>query len=77
MLESFAPFGINFTTCVFLFAAQINSDSLCATPIYDRVAIFKNKKATEPIVVLDNNVYTKDVIDDCIENDKKYTVTMT
>ena len=46
-----------------------------ADGIYDRVAIFKNKKATEPIAVLENNVYTKDIIDDCIENDKKYTVT--
>lgn len=41
---------------------------------YDRVAIFKNKKATEPLVVLENNVYTRDVVDDCIENDKNYTV---
>ena len=41
---------------------------------YDRVAIFKNKKATEPIVVLENNVYTKDVVDDCISRDEKYTV---
>ena len=42
---------------------------------YDRVAIFKNKKATEPLAILENNVYTKDILDDCIENDKKYTVT--
>lgn len=43
--------------------------------IYDKVAIYKNKKTTEPIVVLSNNVYTTDVIDDCIDKEQNYTVT--
>lgn len=41
---------------------------------YDTVAIFKNKKATEPITILHNGVFEEDIIDEAIKNDVKYTV---
>lgn len=40
--------------------------------IYDKVAIYKNKKAAEPIVVLKVGEFTRDVIDEAIKNDEKY-----
>lgn len=38
--------------------------------IYDKVAIYKSKKESEPIVVLEKDVYTRDVIDDGYYNDE-------
>lgn len=37
--------------------------------IYDKIAIYKNKKATEPMIVLEKNVYVRDVVDDGYYND--------
>jgi len=36
---------------------------------YDKVAIYKNKKATEPIAILESDVFKQDVIDEAIKND--------
>lgn len=44
-----------------------------ADGIYDHVALYKSKKETEPIVILENNVFTKDIIDEAIKNDVHYT----
>lgn len=41
---------------------------------YDRVAIYKNKKTTTPIVVLENDVYTRDVVDEAIKDDERVMV---
>ena len=43
--------------------------------VYNKIAIYKNKKATEPIVVLDKDVYVQDIVDESIKNDKHYEVT--
>lgn len=43
--------------------------------IYDTVAIYKNKKAEEPIAYLKRDVYTMDIIDEAIKNDNKYPQT--
>lgn len=40
---------------------------------YNKVAIYKNKKATEPIVVLEPNVRVHDIIDEDIRDGKNYT----
>ena len=37
---------------------------------YDRVAIYKNKKQTEPMVVIHANEYVRDVVDEAIKNDE-------
>ena len=42
--------------------------------IYDRVALYKNKKATEPIVVCPVGEMVVEVIDESIKNDKTYKV---
>ena len=42
--------------------------------IYDKVALYKSKKATEPIVVLEKNVFTKYIYDEAINDDKTYQV---
>ena len=42
--------------------------------IYDHIAIYKSKKDMEPIVVLENDVYTTDIVDEAIKDDQKYTV---
>lgn len=42
--------------------------------IYDRVAIYKSKKDEEPIIVLENNVFTPEVIDKAYVDDKFVTV---
>lgn len=42
--------------------------------VYDRVAIYKNKKATEPIVVCPLGEMVVEVIDESIKNDKTYKV---
>ncbi|MFR6290761.1 MAG: alkaline phosphatase family protein [Peptococcaceae bacterium] len=39
--------------------------------VYDHVAIYKNKKAEEPIVVLENDVFTSDIIDEGMKGDEK------
>lgn len=39
---------------------------------YDKVAIYKNKKAEEPIVVLEPGVFTRNTIDEAIKNDERY-----
>lgn len=39
--------------------------------IYDRVAVYKNKKATEPIVVCEKDVFITDVIDDAYRGEDK------
>lgn len=36
---------------------------------YDRVAIYKNKKTTEPMAVIHNREYVRDIIDDCVKDD--------
>jgi len=41
---------------------------------YNTVAIYKNKKATEPIAVLHNGVFEEDIIDEAIKNDITYEV---
>lgn len=38
--------------------------------IYDRVAIYKNKKADVPIVVLEKDVFVQDIIDEAIKHDE-------
>jgi len=45
-----------------------------AEGIYDRVAIYKNKKTTEPLVVLNLGELVVGVIDEAIKDDKKYDV---
>ena len=40
--------------------------------IYDRIAIYKNKKATEPIVVCPLGVMVAEVVDEAIKKDVKY-----
>lgn len=41
--------------------------------IYDHIAIYKTKQDAEPIVVLNNDTYTKDIVDEAIKNDQKIT----
>lgn len=41
---------------------------------YDRIALYKNKKAAEPIVTLIKGVFCQDVIDEAIKNEQRYTV---
>ncbi len=42
--------------------------------IYDRVAMYKNKKSTEPIVVLPLGKLVVEIVDEAIKNDKTYRV---
>ena len=42
--------------------------------IYDRVALYKSKKETEPLVVLPLGEFVIEIIDDAIKNDKIYRV---
>lgn len=42
--------------------------------IYDKVAIYKSKKAENPIVVLENRKMVGQIVDECIKNDVKYNV---
>ena len=37
--------------------------------IYDRVAIYKNKKTAEPMVTIKEREYVRDIIDDCVKDD--------
>ena len=41
---------------------------------YDKVAIYKNKKATEPIVVLEKDVFVQDIVDESIRHDERILV---
>lgn len=45
-----------------------------ADGIYDTVALYKNKKATEPFAVLPKDVYVDDVIEDSFKGDTKVQV---
>ncbi len=45
-----------------------------ADGIYDRIALYKNKKSTEPIVVCPLGELVVEVVDDAIKNDKLYRV---
>ncbi len=36
---------------------------------YDHVAIYKNKKAAEPMVTIQNREYVRDIVDDCVKGD--------
>jgi len=36
---------------------------------YDHIAIYKNKKAEEPMVTIQNREYVRDIVDDCIKGD--------
>ena len=42
--------------------------------IYDHMAIYKSKKETAPIVTLEKDVYTSDVVDEAIKNDERLMV---
>lgn len=41
---------------------------------YDRLAVYKNKKETAPIVTLEKDVYTADIVDEAIKNDDRLMV---
>ncbi|MBQ5652054.1 MAG: alkaline phosphatase family protein [Peptococcaceae bacterium] len=36
---------------------------------YDHIAIYKNKKQAEPMVVMKNREYVRDIVDDCMKGD--------
>lgn len=40
--------------------------------IYDQVAIYKSKKETTPMAVLENGVFTKDIVDESIKKEQHY-----
>ena len=40
--------------------------------VYDRVAVYHSKKETEPMVVLKEGVFTKDIVDDSYKKDVHY-----
>lgn len=42
--------------------------------VYDHIAIYKNKKADEPIVTLYVDDFTTDILDEAIKNDQRYDV---
>lgn len=42
------------------------------TGVYNKVALYKNKKATEPIVTLDKDVFTPYVFDDALVGDEEH-----
>ena len=42
--------------------------------VYDKLAIYKNKKTDAPIVVLENDVYASDIIDESIKHDERLMV---
>ena len=42
--------------------------------IYDRLVLYKNKKAEEPIATLVKGEFVQDVVDEAIKKDNKYTV---
>ncbi len=42
--------------------------------IYDKLAVYKNKKSDAPIVVLEKDVYTSDIVDEAIKGDDRLMV---
>ncbi len=40
-----------------------------ADGIYDHIAIYKNKRAAEPMVTIQNREYVRDILDDCMKGD--------
>ncbi|MBO5365925.1 MAG: alkaline phosphatase family protein [Peptococcaceae bacterium] len=42
--------------------------------VYDKIALYKNKKAEAPIVILENSVFTQDIFDEAIRHDKHYEI---
>lgn len=42
--------------------------------VYDTIALYKNKKAEEPIRLLKNGVFEQDIIDEAIKNDQKHEI---
>ena len=42
--------------------------------VYDKIALYKNKKEAEPIYVLHDGVFEQDIIDEAIKGDKKYEI---
>ncbi len=42
--------------------------------VYDKVAIYKSKKATEPIVTLEKDIFVQDIVDESIRHDQKVMV---
>ncbi|NLI11117.1 alkaline phosphatase family protein [Pelotomaculum propionicicum] len=45
-----------------------------ADGVYDRVAIYKSKKETEPMAVLEQGVYVRDLLDEAIKDDDKKVI---
>lgn len=43
--------------------------------VYDRLAIYKNKKADQPLVVIRKNEFVQDVLDEAIKKEQTYQVT--
>ncbi len=41
--------------------------------IYDRIAVYKNKKALEPLYVLDKDVFYADILDETYKNEEIVT----
>ena len=42
--------------------------------IYDKIAFYKNKKATEPLYVLEKGVFMEGIIDEAIKNEHRYEI---
>lgn len=42
--------------------------------VYDSIAIYKNKKVKAPIVILGNDAFTQDIVDEAIKNNQTYTI---
>lgn len=42
---------------------------------YDKVAVYRSKKDSEPLCVLQGDAIVTDVVDDCLDNGKKTLAT--
>ena len=42
--------------------------------IYDKIALYKSKKDTQPIIVLENGVFVQDIFDEAVKGDKRYEI---
>ena len=42
--------------------------------VYDKLAIYKNKRTTEPLVILEKDVFTTGIVDDAVKDDVVYQV---
>ena len=42
--------------------------------IYDRVAIYKNNRSTDPLIILKKDIFTTGIVDDAVKNDVMYQV---